>query len=104
MLEAIALVIALAHDHSIETRIRCLVAAHQADGDQPRTLVMNAMTWVSLAEELEGCSFTQDYFWIPGKKSGKARPLADPNAVTFYLGMPILIKEFVADMEILVGV
>lgn len=91
---AVDLVIGLAHDYSIETRVRRLIEAHESDGDTPRTLVMNVVTWRQLVFELEGRQFTDAYFWAPVKE----------GALTFFRGIPILIKDFVADQEVLVGV
>ena len=91
---AIDLVIGLANDYSLETRIRRLIEAHQADGDEPRTLVMNVATWKLLVAELHGRSYTDAYFWAPVQE----------NSVTFFRGIPILIKDFVADSEVIVGV
>lgn len=98
MIEVVALTIALAHDYAIETRIRRLLEAHQAAGDEPRTLVMSTETWHELIEELEGTRIDKGYFWAPG--SG-GRVL---DSVSFFKGIPILIKDFVAYGEILVGV
>lgn len=95
MLEGITLVIELAHDHSLETRIRCAIEAHQEAGEEPRTLVMNADTWHQLMSEVEGFKYGVDYYWAP--KVGESE-------ITFFHGIPILIKDFVADMEVLVGV
>lgn len=91
---AVDLVIGLAHDYSIETRVRRLIEAHEADGAMPRTLVMNIVTWRRLCFELEGRSIAGAYWWAP----------AQDGALTFFRGIPILIKDFVADQEVLVGV
>lgn len=97
MLDAIGLVIGLAYDHSLETRIRVLIAEHRSAGDEPRTLVMNTATWHLLRDEIATVSNwnTQSYFWVPNQ---------DEGMVTFFHGVPILIKDFIADMEVIVGV
>jgi hypothetical protein len=92
VLEAIGLVIDLARDHSIETRVRVLVDAHVAAGSPPRMLVMNAGTWDQLRWEI-GDPAIASYLWIPAKEG-----------VPFFLGVPILVKDYVADMEVIVGV
>lgn len=96
MLEAIPLVIGMAHDYSLETRIRCAIQAHTEAGETPRTLVMNKGTWLQLVSEFEGTTFDTDYYWLPAAGSG--------SSISFFLGIPILLKDFVADMEVLVGV
>lgn len=93
LLSAIELVIELAHEYSLETRIRRLIASHEETGDEVRTLVMNADTWIRLVEELEGRTYTQQYYWHPTQSD-----------ISFFRGVPILIKEFMADMEVIAGV
>lgn len=87
--------IEMAHDYSLETRIRCQLETHLAAGDEPRTLVMNSETWHLLLDELEGVAYGTSYYWAP---------ITGDNPVPFFKGIPILIKDFVADMEVLVGV
>lgn len=96
MLDAIPLVIEMAHDYSLETRIRCAIETHREAGEEPRTLVMNTNTWLQLVGEIEGTKFDTDYYWTPAAGAG--------SKVTFFKGIPILLKDFVADMEVLVGV
>lgn len=96
MLDAIPLVIGMAHDYSLETRIRCAIETHLEAGVEPRTLVMNPETWHRLLLEFEGVKIGTDYYWAPAAGAG--------SNVTFFLGIPILIKDFVADMEVIVGV
>lgn len=99
-LAAIALVIAMARDFSIETRIRRLLHEHEAAGDRPRTLVMNVKTWHQLVSELEDRTYSGSYFWSPNT----GVPMAPAESVTSFYGLPILIKEYIADELILVGV
>lgn len=97
----VGLVIEMAHDYSIETRIRCLLESHQAAGEQPRTLVMNAITWKQLMWELNGRGYRDGYFWTPQPEGS----VLDPDyGITAFLGIPILIKEFLPDQEVIVGV
>lgn len=98
-LVVIGLVIEMAHDYSIETRVRCLLESHMVEGTQPRTLVMNETTWRQLLWELKGRSYRDGYFWTPQQGGGP-----DPGMVTAFLGVPILIKDFMADQEVIVGV
>lgn len=86
-------VIGLAHDYSIETRLRRLIESHTAAGTEPRTIVMNTETWHALCDELQGRSYTNGYWFAP--KSGP---------ISFFCGVPVLIKDFVANEEILIGV
>lgn len=88
--------IELAYDHSLETRIRRLIEVHREGGDEPRTLVMNTGTWHALVDELEGRTYNHSYYWYPTAKGD--------DKISFFLGVPILLKDFVADMEVLVGV
>lgn len=99
MLDSIDLVIGMARDYSLETRIRVLVDAHRVIGEEPRTLVMNAATWHLLRAEIAAISNwnTQSYFWVGNNPKS-------PEEVTFFKGIPILLKDFVADMEVIVGV
>jgi len=90
---AIDLVIGLAHDYSVETRIRRLIESHTVDGLTPRTLVMSTETWHALVEELNGRKFGNGYYWSPASSD-----------ITFFRGLPILIKDYVAEGDILVGV
>lgn len=91
---ALDLVIGLAHDYSLETRVRRLIESYRESGAEPRTLVMNVETWHSLVEELHGRTYGDGYFFVPQGE----------GAVTFFRGVPILIKDFVAYSEVLVGV
>ena len=90
---ALTLVIDLAHDYSLETRIRRLLEEHLETGDTPRTLVMSSETWQTLVSELSGRSYSQGYFWTP-----------QGNSMSFFRGLPILIKDFIAEGEVIVGV
>jgi hypothetical protein len=95
------LVIDMAHDYALETRIRSLINEHQKHGADPRTLVMNVKTWKQLVWEIGGRGYKDGYFWTPQPEA----TLLDPNyGVTTYLGIPILIKDFVADLDVIVGV
>lgn len=95
----IDLTVEMAHDYALETRIRCLVDQYAAAGDQIRTLVMNADTWKRLV--WEAGSYRNGLFWTPAPQGS----LPDPDSyVTTYLGIPILVKEFMPDMEVVVGV
>lgn len=97
---AIDLTVDMAHDFALETRIRRLIDAHFAGGDKPRTLVMNVETWHRLLWELDGKGYIDGYFWTPQPKGA----IADPSQVTTFLGLPILIKDFMPDLEVIVGV
>lgn len=100
-LDGVLLVIDLANDYSIETRVRHLIEAHERAGDKPRTLVMNKGTWRRLVDESGGESFKNGYFWTPQKEG----TVADPERfITTYRGLPVLVKAFVADQEVLIGV
>jgi len=100
MLAAIGLVISMAHDHSLETRIRCLIEAHRAADEVPKTLVMNRSTWHDLVDELQGTTYDNGYFWTPSYKN-----VGDPmDTVSFFQAIPILIKDFVADQDVIVGI
>ncbi len=85
----------MAHDYSLETRIRRLISDHMEAGAQPRTLVMNAGTWRTLVFEVAG--YSGGYFWSPTKQPSE-------DDVTTFMGVPILVKEFMPDMEVVVGV
>jgi hypothetical protein len=97
VLEVVALTVALAKDFALETRIRRLIVEHQAAGSEPRTLVMSKNTWHELMEELKGRTFDSGYYWVPTNTM-------DSDPVPFFHGVPILIKEYVAYGEVLVGV
>jgi len=92
-LSGIEAVIGMAHDYSIETRLRRLIESHELAGSVPRTIVMNAMTWRALLDELEGRLVYNGYWYRP-----------KGTDLSFFLGVPILIKDFVANEEILIGV
>jgi hypothetical protein len=94
------LTIDLAHDYALETRIRRLLSDHQQAGDQPRTLVMNTETWHRLLWELDGKGYSKGYFWTPQPEGS----IADPKQVTSFYRLPILIKDFLPDLEVIVGV
>lgn len=100
-LAAIEIVIELAHDYSLETRIRRLITDHQAGGDQARTLVMNIATWRMLVDEMSGEWFSKGHFWTPQAEGSTPDP---ENFISSFRGLPILIKDFVADQEVIVGV
>jgi hypothetical protein len=102
MLAAIGLVISMAHDHSLETRIRCLIASHRAADEVPKTLVMNRSTWHDLVDELDGVTYDTGYFWTPSFKNVNENESMD--TISFYQGIPILIKDFVADSDVIVGI
>lgn len=93
--------IAMAHDFSVETRIRVLIDAHFESGDRPRTLVMNMGTWRQLVLELEGKGYHGGYFWTPQPEGQMMNPV---ESITTFLGIPILIKDFLPDQEVIVGV
>lgn len=88
--------IELAYEYSLETRIRRLLAEHYKAGYEPRTLVMNERTWHNFVIEVEG--FRGGYLWSPPGH------YAHQDVVSTYRGIPILVKAFVADQEVLVGV
>ena len=97
----IELTVGMAADHAIETRIRRLSDAHLVDGITPRTLVMNADTWKRLVWEVSGTGFRDGYFWTPQPEG----TVADPkNWISSFLGLPILIKDFMPDLEVIIGV
>ena len=85
----------MAHDFSLETRIRRLIFAHYEAGAQPRTLVMGPETWRTLVTEVYG--YSQGYFWSPTNPP-------DGDHVSTFMGLPILVKDFMPDMEVVVGV
>ena len=91
------MVIGMAADYSLETRIRRLLDGHREAGAEPRTLVMNAGTWRTLLAELDGYAYHDGYFWLPDHQM-----VGSPASA--FLGVPILIKPFIADMEVIVGV
>ena len=91
----------MAHDFALETRIRCLIDAHWESGTAPRTLVMNMETFYRFMIELDGKGYRQGYFWTP-QPEGTVLNARD-NICTF-LGLPILIKDFLPDLEVVVGV
>lgn len=92
-LKAILLVIDMAHTYTLETRIRCQIETHRLAGVEPQTLVMNFGTMNQLLSELDGHKYAMNYFWIP----------AQGDVMRFH-GLPILVKDYVADMEVLIGV
>lgn len=59
---------------------------------------MNAKTWHHLVGELAGRTYSDAYFWTPRYDGPSV------EAVTSFYGVPILIKNFIADDDILVGV
>jgi hypothetical protein len=89
--------VSMAADFSIETRIRRLIRAHWEAGDTPRTLVMSLETWAGLIGELDGRLYG-GYYWTPTPPS-----TADKQTHTF-MGLPILIKNFLPVSEVIVGV
>lgn len=93
--------VSMAADFSVETRIRRMLQAHWEAGDKPRTLVMNIHTWHALVDELDGRMY-QNYFWTP-LDFVKSAPDPERNTTTF-LGLPILIKNFLPTPEVIVGV
>lgn len=98
---AIELTCDMAADYALETRVRRLIEAHFASGTPPRTLVMNIETWHRLHWELDGKGFSNGYFWTPQPEGS----IADPrNHISSFLGLPILIKDFLPDLEVIVGV
>ena len=91
----------MAHDFALETRIRRLLDAHLANGDVPRTLVMSRTTWKRLVWELDGRGYKNGYFWSPQPEGA----IMDPeNHVTTFKGLPILIKDFLPESEVIIGV
>lgn len=93
--------VSMAVDFSLETRIRRLIEDHTAVGVNPRTLVMNRGTWNRLVQELDGRGYRGGYFWTPQPEG----VLMDPDQhVTTFRGLPILIKNFLPDQEVIVGV
>jgi hypothetical protein len=93
-------VIGLAHDYSLETRIRRLIESHQLAGASPSALVMNTLTWRHLVTEMNGRGYAGGYFWTSAIEGAKLKP-TDNFA---FLGIPILIKEFIPDDEVIIGV
>jgi hypothetical protein len=94
-------VISMAYDFSIETRLRRLIESHWQAGDKPRTLVMNHETWKQLMWELDGRGFRYGLYWTPQPEGA----VMDPSAnISTYLGLPILIKDFLPNEEIIVGI
>lgn len=61
---------------------------------------MNAPTWFRLVEELDGRGFRAGYFWSPQSEG----EVLDPGHVTTFMGLPILIKDFLPDLEVIIGV
>lgn len=98
---AIDLTVDMAHDYALETRIRRLIEAHWASRETPRTLVMNVETWHRLMWELDGRGFRSGVFWTPQPEGTAADP---SHHITTYLGLPILVKDFMPDLEVIVGV
>lgn len=98
---ALDLTVDMAHDYALETRIRRLIEAHWASHEKPRTLVMNTETWHRLLWELDGKGFDSGYFWTPQPEGDIANP---KKHISSYLGLPILIKDFLPDLEVIVGV
>lgn len=96
--EIVGRVIDMAYDYSIETRIRFLLDSHVAAGEKPRTIVMNTTTWKQLV--WEAGSYRGGYFWT----SQSEGTLLDPEAPSSFRGIPILVKDFVSDQEVFIGV
>lgn len=96
----INLVLDMAADYALETRIRRLIDDHLEAGATPRTLVMNVETWYRLVYELEGRGYRSGYFWTPQPEG----TVLNPEHVTTFMGLPILIKDFLPDLEVIIGV
>lgn len=97
----IDLTVDLAHDYALETRIRRLIADHRQAGERPRTLVMNTETWYRLLWELDGKGYSKGYFWTPQPEGAVPDPV---NHISSFTGLPILIKDFLPDLEVIIGV
>lgn len=91
----------MANDFSIETRLRRLLDSHWEVGAVPRTLVMNHQTWKQLMFELHGRGYRNGLFWTPQPEGTVLDPIQ--NICTYY-GLPVLIKDFLPDEEIIIGV
>lgn len=94
-------IIEMATLYSMETRIRRLMNEHYEAGASPRTLVMNMVTWRRLVQELDGRGYRDGLFWTPQAEGSLLDPVENTHA---YMGVPILIKDFLPDMEIIIGV
>lgn len=97
----IELTIDMAIDYALETRIRRLLLDHIQAGEVPRTLVMNTETWYRLLWELDGRGYSKGYFWTPQPEGSTPDP---KNHISSFRGLPILIKDFLPDLEVIIGV
>lgn len=88
------LVIDLAPDISVETRIRQAIDTHLEAGIIPRTVVINFKTMEALVQEMEGITYDNTYFWMASMGKGSYN----------FLGLPILVKDFIPDREVVIGV
>lgn len=74
---------------------------HRRAGTKPRTLVMNVDTFKQLIWEVDGRWFKDGYLWWPNDQEGKS--VTTDSTATFY-GIPVLVKDFIPDHEVIVGV
>jgi hypothetical protein len=93
----VVMVTQIARDYSVETRIRQAIDTHLEAGVIPRTVVVNFQTLEALVNELEGTKYDNAYFWTSVHYVGS-------SSAQSFLGLPILVKDFIADWEVVIGV